>query len=187
MSRYPIYIILLGICTSCSSAPSDIRSEIDSEEKLPPAKVYPDEKITITLWNPTSDEVDQISIEIEPDRSVYVRKYDVDWPTVHTNELDSAHLDQHEFDNLRASLSIYRPARLGVWRSFNVPKGCELTPHVRAIINVSFKNSEERTGGFIFPSDCVSPSGDRIEADLRNVLSKLSDLEGIDGYGWAEG
>ena len=181
-------IALIGICSGCAPAPEDIRSEVGSGDALPAAKVHPDEKITITLWKLHSNEPDQISIEIEPDRRLFVRRYNVRWlderVDVDTETLDTQHLDKAEFDKLRRRLSVYRPIELHSSGPSILPRTCGFITHGQAIINVSFEDREGRTGSFILQNGCEGSSARRIEKDLKQILIDLPHLDGISGYGW---
>lgn len=176
--------------SACSPTKSDIRSEIGSEDVLPPAKVYPGETISITLWNPLSDSPDQVSILIEPNRTLYVRKYHVDWsqnpPDVDTKTLDTKQLDEDLYDELRRRLSDYRPVELSPSENIIMPRGCDFVMDGKSVISVAFRDIKGQMGVFVLQESCVGPSASKIKSDLKQILSKLPELDGTTRYGWSE-
>jgi hypothetical protein len=184
-----LYLLVLAL-SACSPTKADIRSEIGSEAALPPAKVYPDEVLSITLWERLSDSPDQISIVIEPNRILHVVKYDIDWlqvpAIVSTRILETKNLDQALFDELRARISVYRPLELSRGGSIILPRGCSFIMDGQSVINVSFRNTHEQSSHFVLQEGCVGPSVTRIERDLKEILSKLPELNATTGYGWYE-
>lgn len=181
------YLSLLAL-SACSPTESAVRSEIGSEGELPPAKVYPDEEISITLWKLDSDSPDQVSILIEPNSTLSARKYEVDWrqdsPRIVTQILDSKRLDEGLFDALRKRLSAYRPSELSRSGPVILPRGCDFTMHGQAIVNVTFRDSHARSGSFVLQKGCTGPSAAKIGTDLRDILSRLPKLDGTADYGW---
>lgn len=183
------YLLVLALA-ACSPTDSAVRSEIWSEGSLPRTRVYPGEEISITLWNLRSDSPDQVSILIEPNGTLYVRRYEVDWlenpPRINAQTLDSKQMNEDLLGELRNRLSAYRPAALSKAGPTVFPKGCSLIMHGRSVISVSFRGTHEQSGSFVFQEGCVGPSAAKIETDLKEIMSMLPALNGTAGYGWSE-
>lgn len=181
-----IFPLLLAVC-SCSQQDADMRPEV-GDGLLRPTQVYPNEKILITLWRSQTNNKEQITIFINPDRTLHVIKYDqrmsqeLRVPVIHT--LDKKTLSESALNFLQQRLFTYRPEKLTEGGITILPKGCPFPNHVPAIINVGFEDFSGKAGYFILHEGCVSPSARRIEADLRYIMSKLPKLKGTDGYGW---
>ena len=180
------YLFLLALC-SCSPPEATLRSEI-GDGALRPAAVYPGEEISITLWQTQGDPPDQISIVIKPDRTLHVRRYDVDRSQERseliTHTLDTEHVNELVFDELRTRLSVYRPEQLAENGPTMLPQGCGFISHSQGVINVGFEDANGKSGYFVLPEGRVRPSAAKIEADLEDILSLLPELDGTIGYGW---
>lgn len=179
------YLLFLALC-SCGSHEATMRSEI-GDGALGPAKVSPDEEISITLWQAQGDPPDQISIVIKPNRTLDVRRYDRSEERFEliTRTLDTKHVSEQLFDELRMRLTVYRPEELPKDGPIILPKGCGFISHSQGLINVGFVDANENSGIFILQEGCAGPSAARIEADLKDILSKLPELDGTTGYGWS--
>lgn len=180
------YLLLLALCT-CSPPEATLRSEIGNGA-LRPAKVYPDEEISITLWQAQADPPDQISIVIKPDQTLRVERYDVDRSKERfeliTHTLDTEHVSKQLYDELRTRLSVYRPQQLAKDGPVIVPKGCGFISHGQGVINVGFEDTNGKSGYFVLQEGCEGLSAARIDADLKDILSKMPELDGTDDYGW---
>lgn len=179
------FILFLALC-SCSPPQASLRSEI-GDGALRPAKVQPDEEISITLWQVQGDAPDQISIVIQPDQTLHVERYDVDWsrerPELIAHTLHTEHVSKQLFDELRTRLSVYRPQELTKDGPFVLPKGCGFISHGQGVISIGFEDANGKWGYFLLQEGCVGPSAARTKADLKDVLSKMPELDGSDGYG----
>lgn len=177
---------LLAVCSACKPDTGSILSFVGSDEQLPPARIYPDEEMSITLWKRGGGS-DQISIVIAPDRRVQVKKYHVDWlseePTVVTQILDVKRLRDATFTQLRRRLSNYRPPVLGRPGSTMLPRGCGFFIHGQGAVNVGFRDPEGRTGDFVLQEDCDTFGAKMVERDLVELLKRLPPLRGTQGYG----
>lgn len=182
-----LYLLLLVLC-SCSPPEATMRSEI-GDGALQPAKVSLDEDISITLWQAEGDPPDQVSVVIRPDRTLSVIKYDVDRSQERsefiTHKLDAKHLTQQLSDELRTRLTVYRPEKLAADGPIIFPRGCSFTSHSQGVINIGFMDANERSGYFVLQEGCTGPSAARIEADLKDILYKLPEVDGTRGYGWS--
>ena len=120
------YLLLLALC-SCSPPEAALRSDI-GDGALRPAKVHPDEEISVTLWQAQGDPPDQLSIVIKPDQTLRVERYDVDWSKERseliTHTLDTEHVSERLFKELRTRLSVYRPQELAIDGPMIYPGGC---------------------------------------------------------------
>ena len=164
-----------------------MRSEIGGGA-LGPAKVYPAEEISITLWQAQGDPPEQISLVIKPDRTLHVIRYDLDWSQKRTELvtriLDTEHVSEQLFDELRTRLSVYRPEELAEDGPMIFPNGCGFITHNRGVIHVGFEDAKGKSGYFLLQEGCVGSSAVKTKADLRDVLSKMPELDGTVGYGW---
>lgn len=180
------YLMLLALC-SCSPPEATLRSEI-GDGALRPAKVYPDEEISITLWEARGDPPDQITIVIKPDQSMRVERYDVnrskERSELITHTLDTEQVSEQLFDELRTRLSVYRPQELAKDGPMIFPRGCGFISHSQGVINVGFEDANGKSGYFVLQEACVGASAARTKADLEDILSKMPELDGTEGYGW---
>ena len=179
------YLLLLALC-SCSPPEAALRSEI-GDGALRPAEVYPDEAISITLWQAQGNPPDQISIVIKPDHTLRVERYDVDRSKERseliTKTLDTEHISERLFKELRTRLSVYRPQELAKDGPIMFPRGCGFISHSQGVINVGFEDASGKSGYFVLQEGCLGPSAARTKADLKDILSKIPELDGAEGYG----
>lgn len=177
---------LVSFVASCDQAPDSIRSEIGADSDLGTSPIGNDELIRMTFWRLAADRPDQITIEIKPDRTLRLLRYDVDWsstqPDVDERVLASTTLDASLFDELRSRLSAYRPAELDRTGVSHFPRGCGMIFHDTALANIEFTNVNGEHGFFILQSGCHSASANTVEQDLREIVSMLPNMEGVEGY-----
>lgn len=64
------------------------------------------------------------------------------------------------------------------------PRGCGFISHSQGVINVGFEDANGKSGYFLLQEGCVGPSASRTKADLKDILAKIPELDGADGYGW---
>jgi hypothetical protein len=181
--------MFMFFAVSACNSQSSVRSDIGSENDLPPAQAYPDEVISITLWKRDGEPTDQVSITIEPDRRISLLKYAIDRPegdiVVATQVLDTKRLDQDLFKEIRARFANYRPVELDRVGSIILPKGCGFIHDGRGIVNIQFNDDQDRSGSFLLQKGCDTASATRITSDLQDILDKLPNLKGEEGYGWS--
>jgi hypothetical protein len=182
------HLLILALC-GCSPADAEIRSEIGNGA-LRPAKIYPDEEITLTIRRTQGDPSAQMSIVIKPDRTLRVEKYDWNFSSERTDlvthTLDNQHVSKRILRDLYTRLAPYRPEQLTEEGATLSPKDCNITSHGSSIVSVGFKDSNDKIGVFVLQKGCAGQSAARIESDLKQILSKLPELDVIKGYGWGE-
>ena len=81
-------------------------------------------------------------------------------------------------------LSVYRPEKLVEEGPSLLPKGCDFTSHGQGVVTIGFKGTKGKSGYFLLQEGCEGSSAGRIKADLKDILSKIPELEGTHGYGW---
>lgn len=181
------HLLILALC-GCSPADAEIRSEI-GDGALRPAKIYPGEEITLTIRRTQGDPSEQISIVIKPDRTLHVERHN--WNFSHgrtelvTHTVDIKHIDERLLRDLYIRLSPYRPEQLTEDGATLSPKDCNITSHGSSIVSVGFKDTNDKIGVFVLQKGCAGQSAARIESDLKQILSKLPELDGTKGYGWS--